>query len=536
MSGLVGGVGPHLVHQERAEYSLARKHALRARHADALHRCIARRRDTRGAGRRGVPACAMDAGLSRELARASGPQDALHLLAAGEAGPLTTDACRQAMQACVDAGRADLARGVHAEMLRGGSREEGPQWPAADAETSAALLCMLCRAGQVKAALGALQDVRTCSLGRSGDVQFGHVVPSPLDPELPLALVRTLEATQNVADAASRYEFQIVSGTVTETAVEAVAQRRGTLWASTGGRVLGARPGLASVHRLVLEDAAGRRRALRFGTTDDALPAKAGDVVSVACCPERAVLSKDRLFKAMPPNAKPGQPMLLSNQTSGKSTPLVPAPPTADGSILRSSVPGWVLPAFMGLAAFDTAAAALNPGAALAATGAAAALGAAGLATQRLLLPRLRKLPSSGLAAQEVRQGLLAQHLELERRIAAILESAADTVQSCARLHHLRSKMAGLEGTYTTRLERVKASLQWLESRLEKQTELLRAAVRVLAMVEVEVELQEGSELEARSSGIEEELTRLDEIDRLQQGWWERSAAEDEVEKLLQTS
>lgn len=35
--------------------------------------------------------------------------------------------------------------------------------------------------------------------------------------------------------------------------------------------------------------------------------------------------------------------------------------------------------------------------------------------------------------AQEVRQGLLAQHLELERRIAAILESAADTVQSCAR-------------------------------------------------------------------------------------------------------
>ncbi|RMZ54282.1 hypothetical protein APUTEX25_001440 [Auxenochlorella protothecoides] len=389
----------------------------------------------------------MDAGLSRELSRASGPQDALHLLAAGEAGPLTTDACRQAMQACVDAGRADLARGVHAEMLRGGSREEGPQWPAADAETSAALLCMLCRAGQVKAALGALQD-------------FGHVVPSPLDPELPLALVRTLEATQNVADAASRYEFQIVSGTVTETAVEAVAQRRGTLWASTGGRVLGARPGLASVHRLVLEDAAGRRRALRFGTTDDALPAKAGDVVSVACCPERAVLSKDRLFKAMPPNAKPGQPMLLSNQTSGKSTPL----------------------------------------------------------------------------AQEVRQGLLAQHLELERRIAAILESAADTVQSCARLHHLRSKMAGLEGTYTMRLERVKASLQWLESRLEKQTELLRAAVRVLAMVEVEVELQEGSELEARSSGIEEELTRLDEIDRLQQGWWERSAAEDEVEKLLQTS
>lgn len=97
-----------------------------------------------------------------------------------------------------------------------------------------------------------------------------------------------------------------MSGTVTETAVEAVAQRRGTLWASTGGRVLGARPGLASVHRLVLEDAAGRRRALRFGTTDDALPAKAGDVVSVACCPERAVLSKDRLFKAMPPNAKPG--------------------------------------------------------------------------------------------------------------------------------------------------------------------------------------------------------------------------------------
>ncbi|KFM27657.1 hypothetical protein F751_5621 [Auxenochlorella protothecoides] len=402
----------------------------------------------------------MDAGLSRELSRASGPQDALHLLAAGEAGPLTTDACRQAMQACVDAGRADLARGVHAEMLRGGSREEGPQWPAADAETSAALLCMLCRAGQVKAALGALQD-------------FGHVVPSPLDPELPLALVRTLEATQNVADAASRYEFQIVSGTVTETAVEAVAQRRGTLWASTGGRVLGARPGLASVHRLVLEDAAGRRRALRFGTTDDALPAKAGDVVSVACCPERAVLSKDRLFKAMPPNAKPGQPMLLSNQTSGKSTPL----------------------------------------------GARAA-------------HRRRQHPQ----AQEVRQGLLAQHLELERRIAAILESAADTVQSCARLHHLRSKMAGLEGTYTMRLERVKASLQWLESRLEKQTELLRAAVRVLAMVEVEVELQEGSELEARSSGIEEELTRLDEIDRLQQGWWERSAAEDEVEKLLQTS
>lgn len=37
--------------------------------------------------------------------------------------------------------------------------------------------------------------------------------------------------------------------------------------------------------------------------------------------------------------------------------------------------------------------------------------------------------------------------------------------------------------------------------RSQKQTELLRAAVRVLAMVEVEVELQEGSELEARSSG-----------------------------------
>lgn len=167
----MGCVGPHAAHQVRVPRALARKPGSLSRHGDALHRFSARRRAARGAGRRGVPSCALDAALSRELTRVSGPQDALYLLAAGQAGPITSGACRLAMQACVDAGRADLARDMHAEMLRGGARDEGPQWPAADAGTSAALLCTLCRAGQVKAALGALQDMRTCSLGRSGDVQ-----------------------------------------------------------------------------------------------------------------------------------------------------------------------------------------------------------------------------------------------------------------------------------------------------------------------------------------------------------------------------
>lgn len=81
---------------------------------------------------------------------------------------------------------------------------------------------------------------------------------------------------------------------------------------------------------------------------------------------------------------------------------------------------------------------------------------------------------------------------------------------------------------WQVRAERVTKACAGLEQRLSKRIELLDGYARVLNMIEIEVEL-DTQVPDEEMIGIEQQITRLNEVEELQEQWQLQAEAQEEV-------
>ena len=549
---------------------------------------------------------AADPALLRRAAAARSAVEALDLLlhadgapaaAAAAAGVSAADA-ELLIGAALEKGNVELALAVYAEMCAArrsggggiggiggiagmpasGIRSSaagagGPAaWPAATLATTAGLVLGLCRQLRVAEAVAVVQGVRSQGVPRNEEVAFGFVVPSPLPPRRPLAVVQPQEGAKVVADSATRYEFELFSGTVASVSSE--AQQPAGNWALAAARAAGLwrAPPVAAVHTWAVRAPDGMVRTFRAATATADVPAAVGDRVTVVAAPERGRGKARRLLlTTAPPGLRPGEPVSVVNHRTGAELLLGRPPPPGQSGAL----PGWALPALVLLAGSDAASALIDPALpALIAAGAAATVGSA-VAGNQLLLPRLKQLPGGAVKVEAMRQALLAQHAALSKKAATALQEAGEDVRALARLWQLQVKMeavgggagssgggspagglassssgaslagslddaasgapaaGGAVGAYAARIGRVEAARAGVEARLASRLELLDGYARVLDMIEIEVEMEADVAAAEVADGIGAQVERLAELEALQEEWRAQAEAQDEVERLL---
>ncbi|KAI3436374.1 hypothetical protein D9Q98_002427 [Chlorella vulgaris] len=504
----------------------------------------------------------------RKVTAAADANEALDVLcsempspsAGGMAAPfcLTEGQGLELLLACLDRGNSALAlsiframsstaaaRGSRSSMLSsldggggsgGGSPSAALAWPPASIQTAAALVVGLSRVLLTREAIALINSIRSRGLTSSEDVCFGHVVGCPQDGSKPLAVVQPQEGVKVVADSFSRYEYELFSGRVAAATSESLVSDSNWLLAAARRVGLLKRTAVGAVHTLLVQTPAGQQRTFRLGTATADVPAKEGDRVTVVCAPaqgQRSALGQRRLLGSAPHGTKPGEALSLSNHTTRRESTLLRAP----GPGTAAGLPSWALPLVVVLTAGDAASSLVDPALPLLAAGAMAATVASGVAGNALLLPRLKQLPARLLEVQATRQKLLAQHTELEARINELVDGSVDDVLVLARLWQLQNKMAavGGEGTYEARLGRVVEARAGIEQRLQKRIELVDSYARVIAMIEIEVEM-EADLPAAEVLGIEQQIQRLSEIESLQEEWQIQAEAQDEVERMLRSS
>lgn len=250
-------------------------------------------------------------------------------------------------------------------------------------------------------------------------VSFGHVVASPLPPRQPLAVVQPQEGAKVVSDSNSRYEFELFSGTVSSCSSEALQVDRNPLLAAARAVGLMRNSAVAAVHELVVQAPNGSSRTFRVGTSTADVPAQQGERITVVCSPGAGVNKLRRVvLSTSPPGTTPGEPLLISNHTTGAELLLLrpPRPGTATG------VPGWVLPAAVLLAGGDAASGLVDPALPVLIAGGVAFAAGSAVASNSLLLPNLKKLPVNAVKLESIRQQLLGQHAKLESKVKATLQ------------------------------------------------------------------------------------------------------------------
>jgi hypothetical protein len=383
----------------------------------------------------------------------------------------------------------------------------------------------------------------------------------------------------------------------------------------------------AAVHELVVRSPSGLARTFRAASATADVPARVGERVTVVCSPQRNAPSRAPrrrlLLTPSPPGSRPGEPLEVTNHASGAVMPLLRAP--AKGSTSATGgVPGWAVPLAVLVAGSDAASALVDPAlpALLAAGFAATAVSA--VAGSTVLVPKLKQLPAASVEVEAARQKLLAQHQGLALKAAGALAEARDDVRALSRLWQLQAKMEAVDNgagggagggllssgeggspsgsgaaspdnnggsgaaaaaaaalaapassssppssslAYGARIGRVAQARSEIEQRLARRLELLDGYARVMAMIEIEIELdlrdfaellqlqgggggggggfgeggaprgvfgEAAAAAAAWGGGIgEAEMARLAELEALREEWASQAEARDEVERLL---
>ncbi|KAK9834837.1 hypothetical protein WJX81_002704 [Elliptochloris bilobata] len=506
----------------------------------ATQRSLEQPADQAQSRRRALDSSTLGTALLRRMAGAANAEAALDAWLAerpASSGPGEPE-CAELLEAALERGNAALALSVHEAMCAArpaaGLAAGGGAWPPATLDSVTALVAGLARALRLRDALAAIDGVRRRGVPPGDEVPFGTVVSSPLAPGAPLAVVQPHQGQQVVACAASRYEYEVFSGSVTDAASQALVAGQSVLLAAA--RAMGAwrTPAVTAVHELVVRSPSGQSRTFRFGTASADLPAQVGERVSVVCAPSRQPARRRGagLLSAAPPFTRPGQPLAATNHALGREFALLLPPPPASAGL-----PGWLLPAAVLLAGSDAATALIDPALPLLLAGGAAAALASGVLGRTVVLPRLKQLPPAAVRLETTRQKLLAQHTLLAQRASELVDDASGDVRALARLWQLRNKMGavGGNGTYEARLERVRSAIDGLEQRLRKKLELLDGYARLANMVEIEVEMD--TEVPAAEvAGIEEQIAALEEVADLAAEAAIQAQAQDEVERLLRAT
>lgn len=440
--------------------------------------------------------------LLRSLCSAKSATAALGVL--GEEGEhiqsLSQQDCLEIMLSCVAVGNDELLVSIYSTMIRPGQIVASSSsdidstdlfWPVAQIELSVELVKSLCRTLNTKTALKILQLLVQRGVEMTEDIKFGFVVECPDDSGRPLTLLQPQEGSKMVIDSVSRYEYEAYSGVVVKSDSSSLVANNS--WIK---RVIISRFGqlaASAVHIMTVETPSGQQRTFRYGTISSDAPAKLGDRITVVVSPEAGKTTRKGIryqgpLAPSPPGSRPGEPLSLTNHTSD-STTRVFRPPRDDSSSL---IPGWVVTSFLVIAGADAASSLFDPTLPYLLAGAVASAGITSAVTTNVILPKLKQLPEQALIMQATRQKLLQEHVRLAAKLKSLTDETIDDIRVLARLWQLLNKMesVGSNQTYSARMERVQKARDIVEERLSGKIKMTDEYVKVLNMIEIEVEME----------------------------------------------
>ncbi len=161
------------------------------------------------------------AAVARKVLSASDASSASDILLQASASLTELDCC-ELISSALDSGNVLLAVSLHEAMRntarrppQNSARINGPlgfSWPAATMRSTCVLVLGLCRQIAVTDALRAIAEIRIQGVPRHEDVGFGKVITSPLATKRTLTVVQPQEGFKLVADAYSKYEYEVFSG------------------------------------------------------------------------------------------------------------------------------------------------------------------------------------------------------------------------------------------------------------------------------------------------------------------------------------
>ncbi|KAL5998971.1 hypothetical protein ACLOJK_009920 [Asimina triloba] len=246
----------------------------------------------------------------------------------------------------------------------------------------------------------------------------------------------------------------------------------------------------AAVHSIVVCTPSGTARTHRFATKTVELPAQEGERVTIASAAPSNVYREIGPLRFSPkaPGFSPGEPIYLTNHTSGQEYLLLRAPTrNGNSSLLNPSV---LLPIFALLASGDAATGIIDPSLPKFISIAAVASLALGTTVNQLVLPQLNRLPQKMVDVVAIKQQLLSQYDLLQSRIKDLSQAAEKEVWMLARMCQLENKIVAVgEPSYRARRSRVRRVRESLENALMSRIELIDSYAKISSMIEIEVEM-----------------------------------------------
>ncbi|XP_058100429.1 uncharacterized protein LOC131245173 isoform X2 [Magnolia sinica] len=421
-------------------------------------------------------------------------------------------------------------------MIEKGSSVERWRWARPDARTYALLVRGLAAALRVSDAMGMIANVSRMGVSPGEEVPFGKIVRCP-SCMIAIAVAQPQHGIQVSSCSKCRYQYELVSGDIISIASEEISMDI-SAW-EKGLRFLQImKPSIpAAVHSIVVRTPAGIARTHRFATKTVELPAQEGERVTIALAAPSSVYQEMGPFRFSPkaPGFSPGEPMCLTNHSSGQESQLLRAPMKSGNSFLLN--PSILFPVFALLATGDAASGIIDLSLPRFISIAAIASLALGTTINSVVLPQLSQLPQRMVDVVALKQQLLSQYDLLQTRIKDLSQAAEKEVWMLARMCQLENKIVAVgEPSYHARRSRVKRVRESLENSLLARIKLIDSYAKISSMIEIEVEMDSdvlAAEAVSNAESIAEQIEQIMELENLEQQWRIQAEANDEVERLL---
>ncbi|KAI4372642.1 hypothetical protein MLD38_010846 [Melastoma candidum] len=495
----------------------------------------------------------LDEDLLNEVASVKDADEALRIISSSRLGGgsevLGVSECCDVIRAALLRGNVELALsvfyGMRSAFVRdlgvmedgGGSPIVRWRWSQPDARVYTLLIPGLASVLRISDALSVLNYMCQMGVSSTEEVPFGKVVNCPTCM-IAVTVAQPQDGSQIASCAKCRYKYEFISGDIItieseEIGMDIPAWRRGLSLLNLMNQRIP-----AAVHSIVVQTPSGVARTHRFATETVALPAQAGERVTMALAAPLDIYRQVGPFRFSPkaPNFYPGQPISLTNHKDGRETVLLKAPEKDSFSFLNPSV---LLPLVAVLATGDAASGLLDPSLPqLLSVGAISSI-AAGTTLNLFILPQLNRLPQKSVDAIAVKQQLLSQYSMLQSRIKGLREAAEKEVWMLGRMCQLENKINVVgEPSYRARKDKVKRVREGLEISLKGRIELIESYARISSMIEIEVEMDSNvlaAEAVGNAENVAQQIQQLMEIENLEERWKLQAEANDEAERLLST-
>ncbi|XP_068659360.1 uncharacterized protein [Aristolochia californica] len=461
-------------------------------------------------------------------------------------GVLECSDCNNIIRAALERNNVDLAFSVLSAMRSSvvqdttekGSFGERWKWARPDVRTYVSLVLGQAALLRVSDAIKTIKDVSQMGVSLGEEVPFGKIVKCPTCM-IAIAVVQPQNGTQIASCSKCRYQYELVSGDVI-TIESADISMDISAW-EKGLRLLQIMKQSipAALHSIVVRTPSGSARTHKFATKTVELPAQEGERVTIAlAAPSNVYRDMGPLrFSARSPGFNPGEPMSMTNHTTGQESQLLRAPmKNGNLSIFNPSI---LVPTLAVLATGDIASGVVDPSLPRLISVAVIASVAIGTTINSVVMPKLNQLPQKLVDVIALKQQLLSQYDFLQNRIKDLSQAAEKEVWMLARMCQLENKIVAVgEPSYRARRSRVQRVRQSLEASLLGRIELIDSYAKISSMIEIEVEMDSdvlAAEAVSNAESISQQIEQIMELENLEERWRIQAEANDEVERLLST-